>query len=49
MITRILEPNELYLARLVQAVCFEGSMDFEKEKEAALSMTPEEIAGAKQP
>ena len=49
MITRILEPNELYLARLVQTVCFEGSMDFEKEKEAALSMTPEEIAGAKQP
>lgn len=49
MITRILEPNELYLARLVQAVCFEGSLDFEKEKESALSMTPEEIAKAKQP
>lgn len=49
MITRILEPNELYLARLVQAVCFEWSIDFEKEKETALSMTPEEIAAAKQP
>lgn len=49
MITRVLEPNEQYLASRVQAVCFEWGMDFEKAKEEAMAMTPEQIADAKKP
>lgn len=43
MITRMLEPYEGYRASLTAAVAFEGRCDYEKEKEANLALTDEEI------
>lgn len=44
MKVRLLEGNEMYRAWLVQTVAFEGSMDFQKQKEKCEAMTPEELA-----
>lgn len=49
MITRIVEPNEAWKGGLVRSVAFEGSVDLAAEREKCASMTPEEIAAAKQP
>lgn len=46
MKTRILLPNESHRAGLVRAVCFEGNLDYEAEREKELAMTPEEIEAA---
>jgi hypothetical protein len=39
MITRILKPEERYRAALTIATAYERPLDFEKEKEACLSLT----------
>lgn len=43
MITRMLEPYEGYRASLTAAVAFEGRCDYEKEREANLALTEEEV------
>lgn len=43
MITRLLEPNEYYLADLISAVSFEWGMDYKKCKDSAQAMTKDEI------
>ncbi|MGI5895021.1 MAG: GNAT family N-acetyltransferase [Candidatus Merdivicinus sp.] len=49
MITRILEPNEIWRGRQIASVCFEFPFNTEEEQQKALAMTPEEIAEAKKP
>ncbi len=44
MKVKLLEGNEMYLAKMVQAVAFEWDMDYQKEKEACEAMTEEDLA-----
>lgn len=49
MITRILEPNEIWRSTLVQSVCFEFPFNLAEAKQKAEAMTSEEIMLAKHP